>query len=132
MSKISHYNTVHFLRYAHLCLWNVCLLTYRNNRISLKMVYFSRKISISRGNNCRISSINNSKFSGHCCLLLLYKARPKKWNFQICISVPLFNCRITKDHERIKTPFLNFGQFRMKHFSLFYFLFTLKLYEILL
>ena len=41
--KVSHYNTVYFLRYTHQYLWNVCLETYRNNGILLKLAYFLRK-----------------------------------------------------------------------------------------
>ena len=65
MPKASHYITV-YLRYTHLYLRNVCLQTYRNNRMSWKLAYFLRKIQTSRINNSRILRIKNKKLSGYC------------------------------------------------------------------
>ena len=41
---------------------NVCLQTYRNNRIRQKVAYFLRKIQTLRVNNSRILRIKNAKF----------------------------------------------------------------------
>ena len=38
-------------------------VTYRNNRICLKLAYFSRKIQTLRSNKSRILTIKNAKFS---------------------------------------------------------------------
>ena len=45
---------------------NVCLQTYRNNRIRQKVAYFLRKIQTLWVNNSRILRIKNAKFSGFC------------------------------------------------------------------
>ena len=64
---------------------NVCLQTYRNNRICYKLAYFLRKIQTLRVNNSRILPIKNAKLSGYYFYMNL-----NMWgDFQICISVPL-------------------------------------------
>ena len=64
---------------------NVCLQTYRNNGICLKVAYFLRKIQTLRVNNSTILRIKNAKFSGYC-----FHMNPNiQWNFQICVSVSL-------------------------------------------
>ena len=63
MPKVLHSNIVYFLRYTHSYLWNVCLQTYTNNRISLKLAYFLKKIQTSRVHNSSIVRFNYAKFS---------------------------------------------------------------------
>ena len=64
---------------------NICLQTYRNNRIRSKVAYFLRKIQILRANNSRILRIQNAKFSGY-----YFYMDTNIWrDFQICINVPL-------------------------------------------
>ena len=43
-------------------IWNVCLQTYRNNRICYKVAYFLRKIQNTRVNNSKILRIKDAKF----------------------------------------------------------------------
>ena len=69
----------------------VCLQTFRKNRICKKLAYFLRNLKTSRGNNSRIRSIKNAKFSGYC----FYMHTTILGDFQICISVPL------KQHDTI-------------------------------
>ena len=45
---------------------NICLQTYRNNRIRCKVAYLLRKIQTLRVNNSRILGIENAKLSGYC------------------------------------------------------------------
>ena len=63
----------------------VCLQTFRNNRICKKLAYFLRNLQTSRANNSRIVRIKNAKFSGYC----FYMNKNIHGDFQICISVPL-------------------------------------------
>ena len=65
MLKVSYYNTVYFLRYFLLNIRNVCLRTYKNNRISAKVAYFLRKTQTSRICNLTILNIKNPRFSGN-------------------------------------------------------------------
>ena len=66
-------------------IWNVCLQTYKNNRICWKLAYFLRKIQTWRVNNSRILRIRNAKCSGYC-----FHMNPNtQWNFQICIGAVL-------------------------------------------
>ena len=44
-------------------IWNVCLQTYRNNRICSKVAYFLRKAQTSPVKNWKILRIENAKFS---------------------------------------------------------------------
>ena len=74
-------------------IWNVCLQTYRNNRICYKIAYFFKKMQTSLVNNSRNLKIKNVKFSGYC----FYMNPNIYWNFLICISVRLkddFSSRI--------------------------------------
>ena len=72
---------------------NVCLQTYRNNRICWKLAYFLREIQTLRVNNSRILTIKNTKFSGYYFYMNLYI-----WgDSQICISVPLIDSHISHD-----------------------------------
>ena len=64
---------------------NVCLQTYRNNRIHWKVAYFLRTIQTLRANNSRILSIKNAEFWGY----YFYMNANILRDFQICISVPL-------------------------------------------
>ena len=64
---------------------NVCLQTYRSNRISYKLSYFLRKIQTLRVNKSRILTIKNAKFSGY----YFYMNFTIWEDFQICISIPL-------------------------------------------
>ena len=73
-------------------MWKVCLQTFRNNRICLKIAYFLRNLQTSRGNNSRILRIKNAKFLRYC----FYINKNTKGDFQICISVPLKTIRGTK------------------------------------
>ena len=85
MPKVSHYNIVCFLRYAH-SRYMKCLFTnIKKQQNMLKIAYFLRKIQTSRVNNLRNPGIKNVKFSGYCC----YMNPNIYWNFQICIRVPL-------------------------------------------
>ena len=68
-------------------IWNVCLQTFRNNRICWKLAYLSRNLQTLRAINSRILRIKNAKFSGHC----FYMNTNIQTNFQICISLPLIN-----------------------------------------
>ena len=65
--KFSHYNTVYFLSYTR-DISNVCLQTYRNNRIYYKVAYKiqTSKIQTSLVNNSIILRIKNAKFLGYC------------------------------------------------------------------
>ena len=63
----------------------VCLQTFRNNRVFLKLAYFLRNLQISRANNSQILRIENAKFSGYC----FYMNTNIQGDFKICISVPL-------------------------------------------
>ena len=63
---------------------NVCLQTYRNNRMRQKVAYFLRKIHTLPVNNSGILRIQNAKFSEY-----HFYMNADKWrDFQICISVP--------------------------------------------
>ena len=73
MSKVSHYNTVYFLRYIQSILWKVCLQTYRVNRICWKVAYFIRKMQTSRVNNSKILKIKNMKFMRTTRVFFLYE-----------------------------------------------------------
>ena len=65
---------------------DVCLQTYRNNRIWERVAYFLRKKKqTSWVNNSTILRFNNAKLSGYC----FYMKQSIQLNFQICISVPL-------------------------------------------
>ena len=68
-----------------LSLQNICLQTYRNNRIGKKLTYFLRKMQIVRVNNSIIFRIRKTKFSGN----YFYIKKNKQGDFQINISVPL-------------------------------------------
>ena len=63
----------------------LCLQTFRNKRICLKVAYFLRNLRTSRANNSRILKIKNAKFSGY----WFYMNTNIKGDFEICISVPL-------------------------------------------
>ena len=66
---------------------NVCLQTYRNNRMSQKVTYFLRKIQTLPVNNSGILRIQNAKFSGY-----HFYMNTNIWrDFQIWISVPLIS-----------------------------------------
>ena len=68
---------------------NVCLQTYRSNRIRQKVPHFLRKIQTLRVNNSRIIRIQNAK-----CIGYQFYINTNIWrNFQICISVPLRNIK---------------------------------------
>ena len=47
-------------------MWKVCLQTFRNNRICLRIIYVTRNLQTSRANNLRILWIKNAQFSGYC------------------------------------------------------------------
>ena len=47
-------------------MWKVCLQTFRNNRIFLKLAYFLRNLQTSRANNLGTLRIRNAKFSRNC------------------------------------------------------------------
>ena len=64
---------------------NVCLQTYRNNRIREKVAYFLRKIQTLLVNNSKILRTKKTKFSGY-----YFNLKTNIWeDFQICISVLL-------------------------------------------
>ena len=63
--------------------WNVCLRTFRNNRICWKLAYFFRNLQTSRAVNTRILRIRNMEFSGYC----FYMNTIIQRDFQICISI---------------------------------------------
>ena len=65
--------------------WKVCLQTFRNKRIFLKLAYFLRNLKTSRANHTSIFRIKNVKFSGYC----FYMNTNIYQDLQICISVPL-------------------------------------------
>ena len=73
-----------FLDMRTLNIQNVCLQTYRKDRIRQKVAYFLRKIQTLRANNSRILKIKNAKFSGY-----FYMNKNIWRDFQICISIPL-------------------------------------------
>ena len=66
-------------------MWNVCLQTFRDNKICWKLVYFLRNLQTLRANNSRILRIKNAKFSGYC----FYTYTNIYRDFQICIIAPL-------------------------------------------
>ena len=66
-------------------LWNVCLQTFRNNRICQKLAYFLRNLQTLPINNSRILRITNAKFAEYC----FYMSTNIYRNIQISISVPL-------------------------------------------
>ena len=71
-------------------IWDVCLETYRNNRICEKVGYLLRKMQTSRVSNSRILRIENAKCSGY-----YFDINPNiQWNFQIYISLPLSSYRV--------------------------------------
>ena len=47
-------------------MWNVCLQTFRTNRICQKLGFFLRNLQTSQSNNSRIPKIEKAKFSGYC------------------------------------------------------------------
>ena len=69
---------------------NVCLQTYRNNRIHEKVAFFIRKMQTLQAKNSRILRIQGAKFSGY----YFYMYTSIWGDFQICISVPLKSIRI--------------------------------------
>ena len=82
------FRIIRLFTFLHMCfrdIWNICFETYRNNRICVKVAYFSRKIQVFWVNNSRILRIKNAKLSGYS-----FHMNPNiQWNFQICIIVPL-------------------------------------------
>ena len=46
-------------------MWNVCLQTFRNNRIPYKLAYFLRNLQTSQTFNLKILRTKNVKFSGY-------------------------------------------------------------------
>ena len=75
---------------------NVCLQTYRNNRICKKVAYFLRKIQTLRVNNSIIPRTKNTKFSEY----YFYLTMNLYGEFQICISVPLIIRRFNKNQPQ--------------------------------
>ena len=47
-------------------MWNVCVQTFRNNRICYKLAYFLRNLQTWKVNISRIHRIKSPKFSGYC------------------------------------------------------------------
>ena len=82
------FRIIRLFTFLHMCfrdIWNICFETYRNNRICVKVAYFSRKIQVFWVNNSRILRIKNANLSGYS-----FHMNPNiQWNFQICIIVPL-------------------------------------------
>ena len=64
---------------------NVCLQTYRNNRMRQKVVYFFKKMHPSRVNNSRVLRIKNYYIT----VLFLYEHTNIQRCFQVCVSVLL-------------------------------------------
>ena len=75
-------------------MWNVCLQTFRDNKICWKLVYFLRNLQTLRANNSRILRIKNAKFSRYC----FYMNTNIKGDFRIYFTVPL---RLLSDFKEI-------------------------------
>ena len=86
ITKIAHYNTFHFLRYARFK-YVKCLSTniYKTIKYVKKYPTLLRKIQTLRENNSRILRIRNAKFSAY-----HFNINTNTWkDFRICIGVPL-------------------------------------------
>ena len=83
---------------------NICLQTYRNNRICKKVTYFLRKIQTSWLNYSRILWIKNAKFSGY----WSYMSLNIHGNIHSC-TLKNWRCLQTKKIKVILYLFTNIG-----------------------